>query len=99
MAIDRTDDLLLKRISTHYKSSVEDLPRLALPVSRAVLDAAALASGLEPDFLYWITAENRLAIATSTNAYTAMAKQSEAGGASTPNIGLSIVMGQNIFIN
>jgi len=80
MAIDRTDLLVLKRGSTHYKGSAEDLPRLAIPATRAVLDAAALASGLEVDTIYWITDESRLAIGTAPNAYTAMAKLSEVGG-------------------
>ena len=85
MPIDRTDVFVLKRSGTHYKAVAEDMPRLAIPATRTVMDSAAGSSGLEVDTIYWITDESRLAIATAVNAYTAMAKQGEGGGSTTIN--------------
>jgi hypothetical protein len=79
MPANRSDLLVLKRGADHLKCRVDDLPRLAIPATRAVLNAAALASGLEVDTVYWITDEARLAVATSSSAYQAMAKQGEGG--------------------
>jgi hypothetical protein len=80
MPFSRTDLLPLKRGAAHFKAQVQDLPRLAIPATRAVLAAAAGLSGLEVDTVYWITDEARLAVATSASSFTAMAKQSEAAG-------------------
>jgi hypothetical protein len=47
--------------------------------TRAQLDAAALANGLQSGETYLITDESRLAVGTSSNAYQAAAKQGEGG--------------------
>lgn len=82
MSVARTDLIVTKRGAAHYRATVEDLPRLAIPATRAVLNSAASASGLEVDTVYWITDEMRLAVANAANAYTAMAKQGEAAAGS-----------------
>jgi chemotaxis response regulator CheB len=55
--------------------------------TRAALDAAATAAALTPGQIYVITDENRVAVATSENAYQAAAKQGEGGGGSGPSLG------------
>lgn len=52
--------------------------------TRAALVALASAVGLIPRQLYVITDESRLAIATSTSAFTDFAKLSEVGGGGAP---------------
>lgn len=56
--------------------------------SRAALDALAASNGLLVGQVYSITDEDgRIAIATAVNAYTAFAKQSEAGASGVPTGG------------
>lgn len=52
--------------------------------TRAALDALATAGGLLVGQIYFITDENRIAIAGSVNSYQAAAKQGEAGGGGNP---------------
>ncbi len=100
MAIQRTDQVVISRAGTLYRGTVDDIPVLAVPVTRATLDAAVLGSGLDPDTVYQITDEGgRLAVATAVNAYTAVAKQSEAGGGGGLTIGQALALSGNIFSN
>ena len=50
--------------------------------TRAALVSLASANGLIPGQIYFLTDENRIAIAASVSAFETFAKQSEAGGAS-----------------
>ena len=51
--------------------------------TRAALDALASSGQLVPWQLYALSDENRVAIATSTSTYQALAKQGEGGGGGT----------------